>query len=79
MFLPLYPFEDWFGLGALAWVPAALFGGLALVPFLDRSPYRSAGRRRAVIVIGVTVAMALVVLIAYALVTVTQAHVQEAM
>ena len=79
MFLPIYPFEDWFGLSALLWVPAILFGGLALVPFLDRSPYRSPRRRRLFIAIGAAVAVALVALVIYALVTVPQAHVQEAM
>ena len=79
MFLPFYPFEDWFGLPALLWVPGILFGGLALVPFLDRSPYRSARRRRVLVVIGALVAIAAVLLVAYAMVTVPQAHVQEAM
>jgi quinol-cytochrome oxidoreductase complex cytochrome b subunit len=79
MFLPFYPFEDWFGLAALLWVPAILFGGLALVPFVDRSPYRSATRRRALIIVGAIMAIALVALVVYAFVTVPQAHVQEAM
>jgi quinol-cytochrome oxidoreductase complex cytochrome b subunit len=79
MFLPFYPFEDWFGLAALLWVPVILFGGLALVPFVDRSPYRSPPRRRVFMAIGVIVAVALVALVVYALVTVPQAHVQEAM
>lgn len=79
MFLPFYPFEDWFGLSALLWVPAILFGGLALVPFVDRGPYRSPGRRRLVVAIGALVAVALVGLVIYALVTVPQAHVQDAM
>ena len=79
MFLEFYPFEDWFGLAALLWVPAILFGVLALVPFLDRSPYRSPGRRRVFMVIGAFVAFAAVALVIYALVTVPQAHIQEAM
>ena len=79
MFLPFYPFEDWFGLTALLWVPAIIFGGLALVPFVDRSPYRSPKRRRVMIAIGAIVALALAALIVYALVTVPQAHVQGAM
>ena len=79
MFLPFYPFEDWFGLPALLWVPAILFGALALVPFVDRSPYRSPTRRRLVIVIGAVVAVAAVLLVIYALVTVPQPHIQGAM
>jgi ubiquinol-cytochrome c reductase cytochrome b subunit len=79
MFLPFYPFEDWFGLSALLWVPAILFGGLALVPFVDRSPYRSPARRRMWLIVGAVVAVALVALVVYALVTVPQAHIQGAM
>jgi quinol-cytochrome oxidoreductase complex cytochrome b subunit len=79
MFLPFYSFEDWFGLASLLWVPVILFGGLALVLFIDRSPYRSAARRLAVVIVGAIVSLALVALVVYALVTVPQAHVQEAM
>ena len=75
MFLPFYPFEDWFGLAALIWVPAILFGALALVPFVDRSRYRSPGRRRPFIAIGAVVAVALVALVIYALVTAPQSHI----
>jgi ubiquinol-cytochrome c reductase cytochrome b subunit len=79
MFLVFYPFEDWFGLPALLWVPAVLFGALALVPFVDRSPYRSPARRRVFIAIGLIVVFAAVLLVIYALVTAAQAHVQAAM
>ncbi len=79
MFLAFYPFEDWFGLSALLWAPAILFGGLALLPFVDRSPYRSPRRRRWVMVLGGLALLALVALVVYALLTVPQAHLQEAM
>ena len=79
MFLAFYPFEDWFGLAALLWVPAVMFGALALVPFVDRGPYRSPARRRLIIVIGALVAVAAAALVVYAFLTVPQAHVQEAM
>ena len=79
MFLVFYPFEDWFGLPALLWVPVILFGALALVPFVDRSRYRSPSRRRLVIAIGAIVVVAAVVLVIYALVTVPQPHIQGAM
>ena len=75
MFLPFYPFENWFGLAALIWVPALLFGALALVPFVDRSPYRSPARRRLVISIGAIVVVALVALVIYATVTAPQSHI----
>ena len=52
-----------------------LFAALALVPFLDRSRYRSPMRRRAFIAIGVVVAIAAVLLVIYALVTAPEAHI----
>lgn len=79
MFLPFYPLEDWFGLPALIWAPAILFGLLALVPLVDRSPYRSPRRRRAVIAVGSVAAIAVLGLVLYALVTVPQAHIQGSM
>ncbi len=79
MFLPFYPFEDWFGLPALLWVPTILFAVLALMPFVDRSPYRSPARRRVFIAIGAVVAVAAIALVVYAMVTVPEAHIQEAM
>jgi len=79
MFLPIYPFEDWFGLGALLWVPAILFGGLALLPFVDRSPFRSMRRRRFVIAIGAVVAIGLIGMGILAAVSATQSHLVEGM
>jgi len=79
MFLAFYPFEDWFGLPALLWAPGVLFAALALVPFVDRSPYRSPARRRVFIVLGAIVLVAAVALVVYALVTVPQPHIQGAM
>ncbi|HEY8869411.1 MAG TPA: cytochrome b N-terminal domain-containing protein [Candidatus Limnocylindrales bacterium] len=75
MFLPFYPFENWFGLAALIVVPAVLFGALAVVPFVDRSRYRSPGRRRVLMVIGAVVAAGLVALVLAATVTAPQAHI----
>ena len=74
MFLPFYPFEDWFGLSALLWVPAILFGALILLPFIDRSPYRSPRRRRVVLAVGAIVAVALVALVVFAVLTPTASH-----
>jgi len=79
MFLPFYPFEDWFDLPALLWVPTILFVALALVPFVDRSPYRSPARRRVFVAIGAIVAVAAAALVVYALITVPEAHIQEAL
>jgi quinol-cytochrome oxidoreductase complex cytochrome b subunit len=79
MFLPIYPFEDWFGLPALLWVPALLFIALAALPFVDRSPFRSAGRRRVVIAGGLVLLIALVALGAYAWAITPEAHLTERM
>ncbi|MFZ5853257.1 MAG: cytochrome b [Chloroflexota bacterium] len=78
MFLPFYPFEDWFGLSALLWAPAILIGGLILVPFVDRSPWRSPARRKRIVAVFAIVVIALVALAIYALVTPPAAHVMEA-
>ena len=75
MFLVFYPLEDWFGLSALLWAPIVLFVALALVPVVDRSPYRSPTRRRLFIAIGVVAAIAAVLLVIYALVTAPEAHI----
>jgi ubiquinol-cytochrome c reductase cytochrome b subunit len=45
LFLPLYAFEDWFGVRSLAWVPALVTVALLLVPFIDRYPSSSLRRR----------------------------------
>lgn len=78
MFLVFYPLENWFGLSALLWAPIVLFLTLALVPFIDRSRYRSPRRRRAMITAGAIVAVAAVALVVYALVTAPQAHIMGA-
>lgn len=78
MFLPFYPFEDWFGLTALVWAPGILVAGLVLVPFVDRSPWRSPSRRKWIVAIFTVVAVALVLLVLYAVLTPPAAHVQEA-
>lgn len=79
MFLPLYPLENWFGIGALAWAPVLIVGGLALVPFVDRSRYRAWSHRRVAIAVGVVVVLALVALVVYAWVTPPVAHIKGSM
>ena len=75
MFLPFYPFENWFGLPALIWVPSILFGALALLPFIDRSPYRSPARRRLLMAIGAVVVASLVALVLFAIANAPQSHI----
>ncbi len=58
----LYAFEDWFGVRAILYGGAAFFALLLLVPFVDRSPWRSLRRRPVFAVLGALVLIALVVL-----------------
>lgn len=58
----LYAFEDWFGVRAILVTGLSFFGLLAVVPFVDRSPFRSAGRRKVVVAIGALLLIAIVVL-----------------
>ncbi len=79
MFLPFYPLEDWFGLSALIWGPVLTFAALALVPVLDRSPYRSARRRKFWIVAGIAFAILLISFVALATVQAPASHLGEGM
>ncbi len=65
-FLPLYPFENWFGIRALLWVPIILFALLAVVPLADRSRYMSPRRRILIVGLGAALAVALLGLGVYA-------------
>ena len=51
MFLWLFPAEEVWGVRALAIVPAVLGLLLASLPFVDRSPYLSPARRKALLII----------------------------
>ena len=77
MFLPLYPFEDWFGVRALLVAPMVLFGLLATVPFLDGSPFRALRQRKLLLLVGMAFVLALVALAIYARVSTPEAHVME--
>lgn len=55
MFLWLFPSEAMLGTRALIVVPAILIGLLALVPILDRSPYISPLRRKALLSVAVLI------------------------
>lgn len=75
MFLPLYPFEDWFGIKALLWLPIVGFTALAAVPFIDR--FRSSAlRRRWPLIVATLLVIAFLVAIAiYAQGSTPAAHV----
>ena len=78
MFLPLYPFEDWFGIKALLWLPIAGIVGLAAVPFIDRFGSSSLRRRWILIVLAFVVIAALIALAIYAQASTPAEHVPGA-
>ncbi len=61
MFIWLFPAEALWGVRALIIVPGILFGLLALVPILDRSPYMSPARRKWLLVAAGLILIAVVV------------------
>jgi ubiquinol-cytochrome c reductase cytochrome b subunit len=75
-FLWLYPLENWFGLNMLVIAPAVLVAGLALLPFVDRSPERDPRRRRPWIALGVLVLLLWAALTFYGFVTEPVSHVE---
>ncbi|MFQ5795009.1 MAG: cytochrome b N-terminal domain-containing protein [Candidatus Bipolaricaulia bacterium] len=76
MFLWLYAFEDWIGTAALLWIPVALFVLLALVPFLDRSPYLAPRRRPVTLIVGVILLFLLIGLTLYVALTPPVSHIE---
>ena len=58
----LYAFEDWFGVRAILYGGLAFFAALLVVPFVDRSHWRSLRRRPVFAALGALVLMALVTL-----------------
>src|SRR5262249_20331013 len=77
MFLPLYPFEEWFTVKALLWVPVIIFLGLIAVPFVDRGRYMSPRRRVVVVVIGLAIGLTLLALGIKAQVSPVEPHMLE--
>ncbi len=61
MFVWLFPAEELWGARALVIVPAILGGLLALVPVLDRSPYLSPRRRKALLGMAAVILLIIVV------------------
>ncbi len=77
VFIWLYPFENWWGLKALLWVPVGLGVTLALVPFLDRLRTNSSRRRWLALAVAIVLLAALVALGIYASVTTPAKHLME--
>lgn len=75
MFLPLYPFEDWFGIKALLWVPAVGLTILAAIPFIDRFRSSSLRLRWPLLAAGAVVLLAFVALAIYAQLSAPAQHV----
>jgi ubiquinol-cytochrome c reductase cytochrome b subunit len=76
VFLWLYAFEDWIGTAGLLWPPLALFVLLALVPFLDRSPYLAPRTRPVAITLGAALLLFLIGLSLYVALTPPVSHIQ---
>lgn len=75
MFLPLYPFEDWFGIKALLWLPIVGIAALASAPFIDRFGSSALRRRWTLVAAAVVVITALTALAVYAQVSTPAEHV----
>ncbi len=75
MFLPLYPFEDWFGIRALLWLPIVAFVVLAAVPWIDRFRSSALRPRAPLLVAGIAIIVALAALGIYGQVSTPAAHV----
>ncbi len=76
LFLWLYAFENWVGTAGLLWPPLVLFLLLALVPFLDRSPYLAPRKRPVTVTLGVVLLLFLVGLSVYVALTPPVSHIQ---
>lgn len=73
-FLWMYGFENVWGVVAVLFANAVLFGFLALVPFLDRKQDRSLKARRGTLLLGGLVAVSLVGLTLHGWLTLPQNH-----
>ena len=62
VFYWLYPFEDWFGVNGILYAGIISFGLLAVLPFVDRTPFRAARRRPVVMVLGAALLIAILAL-----------------
>ncbi|MFQ5840266.1 MAG: cytochrome b N-terminal domain-containing protein [Candidatus Methylomirabilales bacterium] len=77
VFIWLYPFENWWGLTALLWIPIGLVLALAVIPFLDRTPFKSLRKRWLLLFLVAAVFAAIVAFGFYGRVITPAAHLVE--
>lgn len=75
MFLPVYPFEDWFGIKALLWLPIVAFAVLFAIPFIDRIKSTSLRARAPLLAAAGVIILVLVALGIYGQLTTPAEHV----
>ncbi len=76
LFLWLYAFENWVGAIGILWAPIVFFVLLAMVPFLDRSPYLAPWQRPVTVTLGVLLLLSLIGLTLYVALTPPVSHIQ---
>ncbi len=74
MFYPLYAVENFFGVSGMLWSLILFFSLLAVIPFIDRSPYVSWEKRKPIVFLGVLVLIVIIGLGAYTALTGTVSH-----
>lgn len=77
VFIWLYPFENWWGLNALLWLPIILIVALALVPLLDRSRTNALRSRWLLLLVVGIVFVAMIAAGIYGWATVPAEHLME--
>ena len=75
MFFWLYAFEDWFGVRAILYAGLAFFGLLLVIPFVDRSIFRSPPRRLVVFASGGMVLSVIIALSVFVATSPVTAHI----
>lgn len=78
MFWPFYGLEDIFGLKGLVWGMVGFFAILALVPFIDRSPYINWAKRKLILSFGFVFLAVVVGLGVYSRLQPGEAHIESA-
>lgn len=74
LFYWMYAFENWFGIRGILYAAITLFGLLALLPLLDRTPLRRLRRRPIIIVLGLALLAAILILSIIVAVAPTASH-----